>query len=352
MMSQRENRLRAFRFQQPEWIPLSAGLPPLMFEHYDPGALEELMLTHPIIYPGYQEGDFDHTRWVHPPHQRKDELHTDGWGCVWQTSMDGMIGAVVKHPLEDWDSLAAIQPPDPDRNDGMLPIDWQEVARWVAQAREKSELVACWLPHGHTLLRAQDMRGYVNMIYDMADEEPRLDQLLGMICEFNLEVIRRFAAFQPDMIGIPEDLGMQTSPLISPEQFRRYIKPHYKRMIDEIHGCGALVHEHADGYILDLIDDVIDAGSDIVNIQDLVNGIDNIRDHIKGRVAIDLDIDRQNITVNGSPKDVDDLVREAVVKLGSREGGLSLAYQPWPPTPIENIRAVLDAMEKYCTYHA
>ena len=79
---------------------------------------------------------------------------------------------------------------------------------------------------------------------------------------------------------------------------------------------------------------------------------DDIARHVKGRVAIDLDIGRQNVTVTGSPKDIDDLISEAVMKLGSPEGGLSMVYYPIPPTPIENIRAVYDALEKYCTYYS
>jgi hypothetical protein len=100
------------------------------------------------------------------------------------------------------------------------------------------------------------------------------------------------------------------------------------------------------------VDDIIRTGGDVLNLQDLVNGLDNIARHVKGRVAIDLDIDRQSITVNGSPRDIDDHIRECVAKLGSPEGGLSLCYQPWPPTPTRNLDAVFTAMEKYRGYWA
>ena len=85
------------------------------------------------------------------------------------------------------------------------------------------------------------------------------------------------------------------------------------------------------------------------NLQALVNGIDNLAKHVKGRVAIDLDIDRQSVTVNGCG-DIDDHIRECVAKLGSPAGGLWLCYQPWPPTPPRNLDAVFAAMEKYRNY--
>ncbi len=44
---------------------------------------------------------------------------------------------------------------------------------------------------------------------------------------------------------------------------------------------------------MELVDEFIVAGVSIVNPQDLCNGIDNLAREVKGRVCIDLDIDRQ-----------------------------------------------------------
>ena len=42
------------------------------------------------------------------------------------------------------------------------------------------------------------------------------------------------------------------------------------------------------------------------------NGIDWLQENAAGKVCIDLDIDRQNITVHGSPREIDQLVRREV----------------------------------------
>jgi len=44
---------------------------------------------------------------------------------------------------------------------------------------------------------------------------------------------------------------------------------------------------------------------DILNLQDMVNGIGWIKENLKGKVCIDLDIDRQRITPYGTEKEVD-----------------------------------------------
>jgi hypothetical protein len=109
---------------------------------------------------------------------------------------------------------------------------------------------------------------------------------------------------------------------------------------------------HSDGDIRDLVDDLIDGGVEIINLQDLVNGIDWIAERLAGKVCVDLDIDRQRITPFGTPTRIDAHIREAVEKIGTPQGGLMMTFGFYPGTPLENAEAVMDAMEKYSTYYA
>ena len=86
-------------------------------------------------------------------------------------------------------------------------------------------------------------------------------------------------------------------------------------------------------------------------MQDLVNGIDWIKEKFAGKICIDLDIDRQKITPYGTPEEIDALVREEVEKLGSKDGGLIMVYGMYPGVPLENAKALMDAMEKYSGYY-
>ena len=190
------------------------------------------------------------------------------------------------------------------------------------------------LRHGHTFLQLCDLRGYENLLFDMADEEPRLLDLIDRLEDFNRRIVEKYIAMGADVISYPEDLGMQKGPMLSPEQFRQYVKPSYQRLMKLARDKGLPVHMHSDGDIRDLVDDLIDGGVEILNLQDLVNGIDWIRDRFRGKVCIDLDVDRQQITPFGSPEEVDRLIRREVTELGSPEGGL-----------------LMDAMERYsCMY--
>jgi len=197
-----------------------------------------------------------------------------------------------------------------------------------------------------------DMRGYENLIFDMVDEEPRLYELIQMVEEFNMAIIKRYIELGAEWIGYPEDLGMQVGPMLSPPHFCRYIKPSYQRLMAPARKAGCIVHMHSDGDIRSLVDDLVDGGVEVINLQDLVNGIDWIADKLAGKICIDLDIDRQRITRFGTPVEIDALIRKEVEKLGSAQGGLMMVFGLYPGTPLENVKALMDAMERYATYYS
>jgi len=312
--------------------------------------LHDLMEAHPFLFPGFksQEQVAPHYRL----NERKDTPYKDPWGCVWQTSDDGITGAVHEHPLSDWDRLADYTPPNPETTDGTYPVDWQNIEARVRRQKENGQLVGGGLPHGHTFLRLQDIRGYENLMFDMVDEKPELSQLIGMVEEFNYQFVLKWMAQGPDMMSYPEDLGMQVGPMLSPHQFRKFIKPVYQKLMKPARDSGCIVHMHSDGDIRTLIDDLVDGGVEVMNLQDLVNGIDWIADKFAGRTCIDLDIDRQDVTARGTPEQVDSLIREEVTKLGSKAGGLMMIYGLYPGVPLENVEALMNAMDKYAVHYS
>lgn len=349
-MTQRENMLRAIRFEQPEYIPMTFIVNSACWHHFNQDALQDLMEEHKFLFP-----DFIRHKTVCPEYlltQRKGIPYQDPWGCVWETADDGITGSVHHHPLSDWTSFDQYKTPDPMETDGTYPVDWNKLRVHVEKQKADGAVVIGGLPHGHTFLRLQDIRGYENLIFDMLDDEPELNKLIAMVEEFNFQYVKNWMALEPDIMSYPEDLGMQTGPMLSPELFRKYIKPVYRRLMAPARDQGCIVHMHSDGDIRTLADDLIDGGVQIINLQDLVNGIDWIREKFSGRICIDLDIDRQNVTARGSPEQIDCLIREEVEKLGSRQGGLMMIYGLYPGVSLENAKAVMDAMEKYAGYYS
>jgi len=350
-MKERENYIKAYRFQSPEIIPMAFKINAASWPHYG-RELEKLVVDNEFLFPGYIEGSVDWNNFPFNPAHIAGQPYTDRWGCVWETHVNGIAGTVIHHPLSDWADLDSYEPPDPDKNERGDTIDWKRRAAAVKKRKGEGRIAISGIEHGFLFLRLSYLRGFENVLYDMADGSPELATLIGEIEDYNKRIVENHLDSGADIVAFPEDLGAQQTPLISPEMFRTYLQPVYTRLMATANKKGVLVHMHSDGHIFDLLDDILACGVDIINLQDLVHGVDEIARHLKGRVAIELDVDRQRVTRFGSPGDIDDLIREEVAKLGSPEGGLSLKYGLYPGTPIENARAVMDAMTKYANYFA
>ena len=348
-MIRRERMLRAARFENPDIVPLSFGLESSCWEQYPQDALQELMSTHPLLFPGFQKSDA-RVEPEHPPFRRAGQSYTDSWGCVWETNQNGMTGSVVKHALADWSSFSTFIPPSPEEHNGWGPINWSDIRSHMAASKQDGRLASGSLRHGHTYLTLTYIRGYENLTFDMADDHPSLRDLIAVVEDFNSGLVHRYVEAGVEWMGYPEDLGMQQGPMLSPRHFQEYIKPTYSRLMKPAREAGCVIHMHSDGDIRALSNDLLDVGVDVLNLQDLVNGIDWIATNLKGRVCIDLDIDRQSVVCFGSPNEIDAHVRNAVTRLGSRQGGLMLTHGLHPGIPLENIKALMDAMEKYATH--
>lgn len=345
-MSYRDNVLRAVRFERPERIPMLFGINLSCYNHYPRVALDDLKEAHPYLFPGFR-------RSTEPPAASRSPTPSTGvdiWGVTLASPEEGIKAVAVRHPLADWSELERyVPPPLPDLTEAeKRRPNLAEENRRDAMAR--GELAQGGLPHGHTFLRLCELRGYEALICDMADDEPRLWRLIEIVEAHNAALIRRALRRGAEWMSYAEDLGMQVGPMLSPSHLRKYIKPSYQRIMKLARDAGCIIHMHSDGDIRVLADDLVDSGVEVINLQDLVNGIEWIRQRFKGKVCIDLDIDRQNITRFGTPSEVEELVRTEVETLGSREGGLMMIYGMYPGIPLENARALMDAMEKYSTH--
>jgi len=277
------------------------------------------------------------------PEREKENFKEDMWGCLWHYPGNYLDGQVVKHPLSDWSLFDNFKIPDP-----LKYANWEEIKKNVEKNRKEGNIVSLGVEHGFFYLRLTYLRGFENFMIDVGLNEVKLKKLIEILTEYWKVIIKKFVEYEPDIIYFGDDLGHQNSLPISPEKWRSLIKPSYKEIFSICRKKDIEVYLHTDGYIVDIIPDLIETGVTILNPQDLVNGIDNIKRLAKGIITIDLDIDRQKITVFGKKEDIDSHIKEVIEKLGSKDGGLLLTYGAYPGTPYQNIGQVIKSMQNYC----
>ncbi len=348
-LNNRENYLRNASFEYPERMPIHIGISDASWDQWRE-EMEEVVLRHPRLWPGFKKGWRDWDHYDFGPAYTAGVPFKDAWGCVWETSVNGIEGVVTEFPLADWANWDNWQAPDPLKTGDRGPVDWNAIRAEMARRKAAGELTEGGPPHGFMFMRLTYLRGFENMMIDMITEHPMLWKLIDVIYEHNKVIIEQFLNMDVDMISIGEDLGTQTASIISPEMFRKYCKPTYEKLLEPCRKKKMHVMQHSDGYIMDLIDDLMMAGVTIINPQDLCNGIDNLRREFKGKVCIRLDVDRQTVVPYGTRAEIHELIEEEVRTLGSPEGGLELVCGIYPPTPPENVDAVACAFEEFETY--
>lgn len=346
-MNKRECYLKAIEFSNPDYIPCCIQISDATWCKYK-GGLKNIVKRHPFIF-WLNNKEKNYCKFL--PHQRKGYF-TDPWGCVWHIASEGMAGNIVNSPLEKWDDLEKLKVPDITQADWGAQLDWQKIKQNTEKIRQGDGLVRGELTHGFMFQRIYYLRGFENSMVDLTANNSMLKHLIGIVLNRNIRLIHKWLEVKPDIMWFGDDLGMQGSLMISPELWRRYIKPCYKKMFSVIKKNGAYIYFHTDGYILEIIPDLIECGISILNLQDKVNGIDEIVKLCKGKVCIEIDLDRQKILPYGSFKDIEDHVREVIMKLGSKKGGLTLSAGIYPDVPLNNIEMLCQLMEKYSTYYS
>ena len=348
-LSERENYLRNASMTGPEWIPCSVGISGASWDQWR-GEMEDVLVRHPTLFPGFEKGKRNYDDRDYGPAHRAGERFTDAWGCVWRSEINGIEGQVEVHPLDDWSKLDSYRAPDPMAQGDRGPVDYGQHRRDIERAREQGRLTSGGVAHGFLFMRLWYLRGFENLMLDVATDDPHLPRLIEVVAQHNRRVVGAWLDIGVDKMEFGEDLGTQTASIISPATFAKYVAPVYKELMRPCRAAGCHVALHSDGYVMELMDQFAECGVTIINPQDLCNGIDALAREVKGRMCIRLDIDRQKIVPFGTRREVRELIEEEVRKLGSPAGGLEMIAGIYPPTPPENVDALCAALEELRTY--
>jgi uroporphyrinogen decarboxylase len=343
-MSHRENWLRAIEFRHPERIPCGIGFAPAVWHHHR-GELEKVLAQHPLLFPGYQPGNacfYDEMPIVY----REGETFRDNWGCLWQNVQGGLEGQVVEHPLADWSALDSFRPPDLETLEERGPRDWEQTRRNIEAAREGGHLTG---GNGERLFdRMYFLRGFENLMLDFATDDPHLPRLIEMLTEYELALVHKWLDIGVDFVGFHTDIGTQRALMIHPDKFRRYIKPMFMTLFRTCRDAGAHVCLSSDGYVLEIVDDLIECGISMHDPQIRANTLEGIVRAYKGKVCVTVDLDRQGFPFD-SPQKIRDDIGAVVEALAAPEGGLMLNAGVWgADVPLANIDAICAALEEFC----
>ena len=178
--------------------------------------------------------------------------------------------------------------------------------------------------------------------------------LFGMQAEIALENLRVLAQALGGRIQVINisgaDFGSQSGEIISPEMYRSLYKPYHRILNDWVHAHTTWkTHFHCCGSIVRVLDDLVDAGVDVLNpVQVSAAGMDAER--LKARYGEKLvfwggGVDTQKTLPFGTPRRSGHRFRERI-RIFSRGGGyvFNTIHNILAKTPVANILAMLEGV--------
>jgi uroporphyrinogen decarboxylase len=196
---------------------------------------------------------------------------------------------------------------------------------------------------------AWHLTGLEKYMVGMLCDEPWIETLNDRVEEWSTGLAMQLLHSGVDAIWFGEDLGSQTSTLISPEDWRIRFKPRHRRMIDKLRQVNPdlIVIMHSDGAVSPLIDDFIEIGVDVYNpVQPNVPGSDpqELKDRYGDRICFFGGIDQQSLLPSGDIKKIRAEIKERIAILGKNRGYLlAPAHILQPDVSLETIEAMIQA---------
>lgn len=195
----------------------------------------------------------------------------------------------------------------------------------------------------------KSLRGEEQAFMDLIEHPDIVDYVLDQLFEIAYQNTLRIFETIPGKVVITyvaEDLGGQTSLMYSPRQIRRFFLPRMKRMMDLTRQHGSYVFTHTDGAVRDIIPDLIETGSQVLNpIQWRCPGMERegLKRDFGSKLIFHGGVDNQHTLPFGTPEDVRQEVRENLAILAAG-GGYILApcHNIQPVTPPQNVVALYE----------
>jgi uroporphyrinogen decarboxylase len=286
---------------------------------------------------------------VEPP-KIVNNRYTDGFGMELQKAGKHNYFDVIRNPLRDADaeSIAGMQMPDP--GNPRLYEGIEDKARTLYENTDYAIFADYGVPGFYET--AQKLRGYENFACDLLSDPDLVHTLYDRLLDLQKRFFRNYlgkVGKYAQVIGYADDLGMQDRPQISPELYRTMIKPYHKEIFRFIHEQADIkIMLHCCGAVFPLIEDLIDAGVDILNpVQPNARGMDLkiLKETFGKKIVFWGGIDEQQLLPAGTPEEIRAKVHEIQGIMG-KEGGYvaAVSHNIQSDTPPENIAAVFRAL--------
>jgi len=168
----------------------------------------------------------------------------------------------------------------------------------------------------------------------------------------NIEIIKRLSEAGVDIVTFGDDLGYKENQFFSQKVFQEFILPYHKRIYETCRKRGILVVLHSCGKVDPFLPDLVDAGLTCIQSLEATAGVDliGLKKSLGDRLCFMGGLDSSGILTYGTPKEVEENVKNTIKIAGSGGGYFVGPSHDILNIPWDNILAMRTAIEQYRSY--
>ena len=195
--------------------------------------------------------------------------------------------------------------------------------------------------------RAWSLRGMENLLMDFILEPAFIEELFENILQYNLKIIEAAIEYDIDGFYFGDDYGQQTGMIMSPETWRKFIKPGLAKMFEKVKSTGKIVALHSCGNISAILGDLIDIGLDIYQtVQPEIYDLKKLKAEYGENLSFWGGISTQRLLPFAKPEEVKSTVKDIIGTMSCNGGYIaSPTHQVPADVPPENIVALVEVLK-------
>jgi uroporphyrinogen decarboxylase len=195
------------------------------------------------------------------------------------------------------------------------------------------------------------IRSMEDLMTDMMTDDERATLHLDRVTARAVECIEIAARGGADIIQLGDDIGMQSTIMMSLDLWRKWLKPRLARIIaaGKAINPDLLMFYHSCGYVIPFLDELIEVGVEILNpVQPECMKFSDVHRLVGDRLSFWGTLGTQTTLPFGTPAEVKEVVWNNL-KLCGQRGGIVIGptHLVEPEVPWANLLAMKEACETF-----
>lgn len=352
-MNPRENVIALYKREKHDYNPIRFDLCPSLNEEYKKRLNTNIDCNEYYEFPEVRVNDLKHI-------PVEDEYYFSFLDKVHEKATVTTFGVVnepgseackhmtyMRHPMEKLETMKEFEN---YKYPIFLPEKSQHIEREVKAIQKKGyaakATMACTIWEA-----AWYMRGMEQLMMDMVEEEETAVYHFDRITEIACLRAKTFAKAGVDVILTGDDIGMQSSIMMSVDMWKKWIKPRFKKVIEAAKSVNkdVVLEYHSCGFVEPFIPHLIEIGVDVLNpVQPECMSFEKLYKEYGGNLSFTGTIGTQTTMPFGSEKEIKEEVYKNL-SIAKEKGGLFCmpTHLLEPEVPYENIEAYIEAVKSF-----